>query len=305
MRVITDINNFKFAGKSVVAIGVFDGVHKAHRLIITSAVKQARRIGAKILVLTFWPHPQGKASLNSLSHRLKMIEELGVDVCVVARFNRKFSEKSAEDFVKNILVKRLHVGAVFIGENFRFGRNSEGDAPLLIKLSRFYGFRVKVFKVFKTGRVAISSTLVRRLISEGKLKAAERILTHPVSVLGTVIKGEELATRLGFPTANIVAHHEVLPPSGIYAVRVVVDKQIYAAICYIGHRPTFFRKKQSIEVHIFNFQKNIYGQDLEIKFIRKIRPDIKFSSPQALVKQIKKDIIKAKTFLSLPVHHKI
>ncbi len=298
MQVITDIRNFKLAGKSVVAIGVFDGVHKAHRLIITSAVKQARRIGAKILVLTFWPHPQGKASLNSLSHRLKMIEELGVDVCVVVRFNRKFAEKSAEDFVRNILVKRLNVRAVFIGENFRFGKNSEGDATLLKKLSRLYGFRVRVFKVFKTGQVAISSTLIRRLISVGKLKEAEKILMHPVSILGTVIKGEALATRLGFPTANIEAHHEVLPPSGIYAVRVIVDKQIYAGVGYIGHRPTFFRNKQSIEVHIFNFKENIYGQDLEIQFIRKIRSDIKFSSSQALVKQIKKDIIKAKTFFS-------
>jgi len=302
MELITDLKNLKLSSKSVVAIGVFDGVHKAHRRIITSAIRLARQRKTKALVLTFWPHPQGQASLISLAHRLRLIEELKADICVVIRFDRRFAGMSAEDFVKNILVKRLNAGVVFIGENFRFARNAEGDVRLLEKLSRLYGFVVRPFKVFKTGRAVISSTLIRRLITSGKLKAAQRILMRPVSVLGTVIKGASLGGKLGFPTANIDPHHEVLPAAGIYAVKVVVDKHNYAGVCYIGRRPTFSRNKQSIEAHVFNFKKNIYGQDLEIQFLRKIRGEKKFAHPQALIKQIKKDIIKVKAFLSLHGH---
>jgi riboflavin kinase/FMN adenylyltransferase len=168
----------------------------------------------------------------------------------------------------------------------------------LKRLSRIYGFGVQTFAVFRRGKAAISSTLIRKLISSGNLYSAEKMLMRPVSVLGTVIKGESLATKLGFPTANIEAHHEVLPPAGIYAVRVFFDKKNYPGVCYIGNRPTFTGYKQSIEVHIFNFKKNIYGFDLEIQFIRKIRKEKKFPDPQALIKQIKKDIIKAKIILS-------
>jgi riboflavin kinase / FMN adenylyltransferase len=298
VRVITDIRKLKLESKSVVAIGVFDGVHQAHRLIISQAVKFARRRGQKTIVFTFWPHPQGKASLISLAHRLSLISQLAVDICVVSRFDRSFAAISAEDFVKNILVKRLNASAVFIGENFRFGKNAQADASSLQEFSRLYGFQVRVLKVFKTGRAVISSTLIRKLISSGKLKEAEKILMRPVSVLGVVIKGASLGAKLGFPTANIDPHHEVLPPSGIYAARINVGKKIYSGVCYIGIRPTFSKKNQSVEAHIFDFNKNIYGQDIEIKFIRKIRPDKKFSGPQDLVKQIKKDIIKAKAILS-------
>jgi len=300
MRVIRGNNYFKFTGKSVIAIGVFDGVHKVHRLIVSSAVNYARRIGARIIVLTFWPHPHGQASLNSLNHRLRLLEDLGVDVCVVIRFNRKFARISAENFVKNILLKRLNARAIFIGDNFRFGKDSRGDAALLENLSRIYGFRLTVFKVIKTGRFPVSSTLIRGFISAGKLKEAEKLLLRPVSVLGTVIKGKSLAAELGFPTANIEADHEILPPAGIYAVRIILARRIYAGLCYIGKSPTFFRsnKKQSIEVHIFDFKKNIYGRDLEIQFLRRIRAEKKFAGYPELVKQIKKDIIKAKVISS-------
>jgi riboflavin kinase / FMN adenylyltransferase len=298
MKVIRDLGSFKLAGRSIVAIGVFDGVHKAHRRIICAAIKSARRRKVKSVVLTFWPHPQGQASLYSLEHRLRLIAELGVDVCVVIRFTRRFAAISANDFVKNILAGRLNAEAVFIGENFQFGKNARGDVLLLKKLSCLYDFQVRSFGVLKTGKAAISSTLIRKMISSGKLISAQKLLMRPVSVLGTVIKGTSLATRLGFPTANIFAHHEVLPPAGIYAVQVFWDKQNYPAICYIGNRPTFFGNKQSIEVHIFDFKKNIYGVDLEIRFISKIRKEKKFSDPRALIKQIKKDINEARIILS-------
>jgi riboflavin kinase / FMN adenylyltransferase len=300
MKLLTDIRKLARRDRYVAAIGVFDGVHRAHRKIISSLVQLARRTGAKSVVLTFWPHPQGKASINSLAHRLRLIGELGADICVVIKFSRSFSRLSAADFIKNILVKILNPEAVFVGENFRFGKKAEGDVRFLQEMSRIYGFRLRVFKVFKAGNSVISSTLIRGLIAAGKIKQAERFLMHPVSVLGTVIRGESLAAKLGFPTANLDPHHEVLPPSGIYAVRVILGNNIYRGICYIGRRPTFRINKKSIEVHIFSFKKDIYGRDIEVLFIRKIRPEKKFSTSQALIKQIKKDIIKAKTVLSRP-----
>jgi riboflavin kinase/FMN adenylyltransferase len=296
-------NHFR---KSVVAVGVFDGVHKAHRFIIRSCVKEAERIGARSVVVTFWPHPQGKNSLYSLKHRLRIIEGMGVSDCVIISFNHKFSRVSAQSFVKNILVDKLHTQAVYVGKNFRFGKNAEGDVELLKKLSRVYGFKMRAFEVRKVGRHVISSTLIRDLITRGKLRRAEKILLRPVTVLGTVIKGELLATKLGFPTANINPHHEILPPKGIYAVRVILGRKTFPAICYIGGRPTFFKRKPNsladtptIEVHIFNFNKNIYGKDIEIQFMQKIRDEKKFACRLALVNQIKKDVKKTKNIFLL------
>jgi riboflavin kinase/FMN adenylyltransferase len=299
VEVITGIKNLRCPGRTVVAIGVFDGVHKAHRRIISSAVKLAKQKKQKSLVLTFWPHPQGQASLISLAHRLRLINELGVNVCVVVRFDRYFAGMSPKDFVSEVLVKRCRAGTVFIGGNFRFGKNAGGGVGLLKELSLAYGFQVRSFPVYKTGKSVISSTLIRKLVFAGELKKAEKILARPVSILGTVVKGSSLATKLGFPTANIDPHHEVLPPPGIYAVRIILAKKIHKGVCYIGRRPTFAKNAQSIEAHIFDFKNNIYGQDLEIQFLRKIRSEKKFSGPQALIKQIKKDIIKARAILSL------
>lgn len=299
MRVICGINKIKKFKKPVAALGVFDGVHRGHQRILKAAVDKARSIKGTSMAVTFWPDPHREKSLYSLEHRLRLIEGLGIDVCIVIRFSEAFSRISAEDFVKNILVKKIGARYVYVGKNFRFGRKGEGDSKTLFSLSRSYNFKLKAFDMVKINGKPISSTYIRGLITDGKINTAAKLLARPVSVLGTVIKGTSLATKLGFPTANIDPHHEVLPPSGIYAALIIYNNKKFKGACYIGRRPTLTKgRDKHIEVHIFNFKKNIYGKDLEIWFIKKIRDDKRFGSLESLASQIKKDVFSARQILA-------
>lgn len=280
-------------------MGVFDGVHRGHREILMAAANKARDIAGTSVVLTFWPHPQKEESLYSLEHRLRLIAELGVDVCIVVNFTSRFAKTSALDFVKDILADKISAVYVYVGKDFRFGNKARGDLALLERSGKLGGFKARGFNIIKIRGLAISSTLIRKLIKNGKIKEAQRLLARPVSILGTVIKGTELGRILGFPTANIDPHHEVIPASGIYAVRIILGRNKFNGVCYIGKRPTInLHRKVSVEAHIFNFHKNIYGKYLEIQFIKKIRPDKKFPSLALLAKQIKKDVITAKVILN-------
>lgn len=293
MKIVRGVNKIKRFKSPVVALGVFDGVHRGHRKILIAASRKARSIKGTSMALTFWPHPQKEGALNSLEHRLRLIAELGIDVCVVINFNRGFAKMTAEDFVKRILFKKLGARYIYVGDNFRFGRGARGGIKTLKKLSKEYKFRLMAFKVLKVKKHPISSTYIRALIKNGDLGLAQRLLSRPVGVLGTVIKGSSIGRKLGFPTANINPHHEVIPARGVYAVKVIFDKKRLDGICNIGYKPTFKipgRPREHIELHIFNFHKNIYGKYLEVQFIRKIREEKKFSSSAALVEQIKKDI---------------
>ncbi len=308
MKIIYNLNKIKKYNKPVVALGVFDGLHYAHRRILKETVRQARAIKGTSIVVTFWPHPQKENSLYSLEHRLKLIAELSINVCIVMKFNKAFAGIPAEDFIKKVLVHKIRARYIYVGRNFRFGRNATGDFRTLGHLSSAYNFKVKVFDVMRLRQRVISSTYIRRLITKGDLRGAEMLLCRPVSVLGTVIKGSALAKRLGFPTANIDPHHEVVPPPGIYAVKAVLNNEAWPAVCYIGSKPTFeasrmrsqkLRNPGNIEVHIFDFNKNIYGKNLEIQFIRKIRNERRFACVEELAKQVKKDILHARHVFSL------
>ncbi len=287
----------------VVVLGVFDGVHLGHRHILKAAVNLAHRKACKSIAVTFYPHPQKQESLHSLSHRLRLIAFMGLDICIVINFSPDFAKIGAEDFVKKILSQKLNASYVLVGNNFRFGKSAEGDLGLLKRMSKQLGFKLRNFAVKKIGSQQISSTYIRRLITSGRLIEAQALLLDPVTVLGTVIKGMSLASKLGYPTANINPHHEILPPSGVYAVKVVFNKKIFKGVCNIGKKPTILKKYASlvdkhVEVYIFDFNKDIYGEDLQIRFISKIRNEKKFSSLNELYAQIKKDVLKAKKILS-------
>jgi len=295
MKVFYGLKNVKKFRNAVVVLGVFDGVHAGHRRILFETVRKAHCIKGKGVIVTFWPHPRKTESIYSLEHRLKLIAGFGLDACVCIKFNKFFSNTSPYDFVKDILVGKIGAKYIYVGENFTFGRGASGDTALLKRLSEEFGFKLKAFEVLKTHNLAISSTYIRRLIKEGKLSEAQKLLMRPVSILGTVIRGASLAKKLGFPTANIDPHHEVLPPSGVYSVRVLIGRRKYPGICYIGNKPTLAKTKiQHIEAHIFDFKKNIYGKYLEIQFIKLLRKERKFSSLRSLAEQIRKDIISAK-----------
>lgn len=308
MKTIYGISKIKRFKRPVVAMGVFDGVHLGHRRILKAVVKKAKETSGTSIVMTFWPHPQKENSIYSLKHRLRLIRQTGVDISIAMKFNKKLSRMPAVDFVKDILVKKIGVHYLYVGRNFRFGRNKGGDFRVLERLSRRYNFKLRLFAVIKTDHQPISSTHIRKLILKGDLALAKKLLSRPVSVLGTVIKGESLGRRLGFPTANIDPHHEILPPSGIYAVKGIFNNKTFRGVCNIGRKPTLERRNldKHVEVYIFNFNKNIYGKDLEIQFMRKIRDEKKFASIQSLAEQVKKDILTAKRLFSLPPsHHKI
>jgi riboflavin kinase / FMN adenylyltransferase len=300
MRVIYDLKDFPRLRNAVVAIGVFDGVHCAHRAIIKAAVGRARRIGGTAVVVTFWPHPRGQESVYSLEHRLRLLEQLGVGLCIVVPFTKAFARLSPQEFAGKIICDRLQARAVYVGENFRFGKNAAGDVYELSRLLKPCSVTVRVFKMLKSHGVVVSSSYIRRLISRGELAAARTLLMRPVSVYGHVVHGTGTGARLGYPTANIDPHHEITPPGGIYAVRVLFNGTRAKGLCYIGTRPTFRRRstRPSIEVHILGFKKSIYGAYLEAQFIKKIRDDIAFPSAEALTRQIERDIIKAKKILS-------
>lgn len=301
MKLIYSINKIKKYRKPVVALGVFDGMHLGHRRILEAVVDKAKRVKGTSMVVTFWPDPHKEKSLYSLEHRLRLMESMGIDVCIVIKFNQRFSRITAEDFIKEILMKKIGADYIYVGRNFRFGKQARGDFRTLEKLSPLYNFKLKVFDLVRVNRQPISSTYTRRLITEGKLGLARKLLSRPVSILGTVIRGSSQATRLGFPTANINPHHEVLPPSGIYAVCVILNNKNLKGVCYIGSKPTFRPGiEKHVEVYIFNFNQDIYGKYLEIQFIRKIRKERKFKSPQSLARQVEKDITLAKRIFSRP-----
>lgn len=299
MKIIFGVSKLQKYSRPVVALGVFDGVHLAHRRILKSVVRKARSIKGTSVVVTFWPHPQKQDTIFSLQYRLHEIARQGIDICIVIDFDKRFSELSADRFARDILVKKIGVNFLYVGKNFKFGRDAQGDYRLLYKLGGQYGFKIEVFDIIKINGHSISSTYIRKLIYGGKLDLAAKFLLRPVGIFGTVVKGASLATRLGFPTANIDPHHEVLPPSGIYAVKVIFDNHRLRGICYIGKKKTFIESRlRYIEVHILGFNKNIYEKDIEVQFIKKIRGDKKFSSQQALIIQIRKDVNLAQRILS-------
>ncbi|MCM8770755.1 MAG: bifunctional riboflavin kinase/FAD synthetase [Candidatus Omnitrophica bacterium] len=299
MKVILGLGKIKKISHSVITIGIFDGVHLGHQLILEKVKIFARRIKGKSVVITFYPHPAGEESLLSLKHRLKLISQFGIDICVVINFTKEFSRICASDFVKDILVKKFSPTAIFIGENFTFGKDARGDVKLLKELAVKYGFKLYIIPVLRQDNKIISSTYIRSLIKRGDIGLAQKLLGHPVSLLGTVISGYGWARTWNIPTANINPHHEVLPKGGVYAVEVNLNKRIFDGVCYIG-RPSLVKdkKNQRIEVHIFNLKKKIYGKDLEILFIKRLRNSRSFSSQELLIRQIKKDIKKAKKVLS-------
>jgi len=298
MKVVYGIGNFRLKNSSCVTIGVFDGVHHGHQSILKKVVSFSRRKKLYSVVVTFHPHPdsilkkkKNSILLISLAHRLYLMHKLGIDVCVVIRFNKKFKKVEARKFIKDILVRRYRMKHLFLGRNFLFGNKKRGDINLLKKFSKELGFSLHSQKIERKGRTPISSTLLRSLIQKGNLKQAEKFLGRKVEVIGTVVGGDRLGRRLGFPTANIDPHHEVIPARGVYLIEAWLGKKRIPGLANIGFRPTVKKEReQLIEVHLFNFKREIYGRDLRIVFLKKIRSEKKFPSKSLLIKQIQSDI---------------
>lgn len=308
MRIITNLRLLKRRfTRPVVAIGIFDGIHKGHKKVLQAVAKEARRINGTSVVLTFDPHPAGVLDLIgspplvvSLRHRLALLEKEGIDAACVLNFNESLARRTAQEFIEKILVKKIGAHLLVIGSDFRLGFQKRGGINLLKRLGKRFGFSVKRLPLFKSGGSPISSTRLRSLIASGDLKDAQKLLGRRVSILGTVARGSRRGRVLGYPTANVNPHHEVVPPRGVYAVYVIVENKKYNGVLNIGIKPTF-RKAPNlspiIEVHILGFNKKIYGKDIEIQFVKKLRDEKKFQNKTELINQIKIDGDKANMIL--------
>ena len=300
MKTIRGLRKLKRPIKgSIVTIGVFDGVHIGHRKVINKVVSAAKKLCLKSVVLTFDPHPlkvlhtsSGVPSLISLNHRIKLIKELGLDVLVILKFTKSIAGLAPEKFVRDILICKIGMKEIYVGKDFYFGKGASSGPEVLKNLAKKFLFKTTMVKSVKIGRNIVSSSVIRRFIINGNIEKASRFLGRPVSVLGTVVGGSKLARVLGYPTANINPHHEAIPPSGVYAVRVRFKKRVLKGVLNIGSKPTFYSpkdRKTAIEVHIFDFDKRIYGRELEVLFVKKIRDEFKFKDKDALVAQIRQD----------------
>jgi len=302
MKIAYTINQLRRRYKNpVVAIGVFDGLHRGHQKLIEKSVQRAKEIHGTAFVVTFDPHPVQMLrpevhlpTLLSLSYRLRLIKDMGVDVCLVIHFTKKFSQLNPDQFISHYLCHAINPKEIFVGYDFRFGKDRTGSLVLFQEKGRAYGFKVNIIQAVRSGQKAISSTLIRSLISSGQLKQASHLLGRPVSLMGKVIKGDARGKTLGYPTANINPQCEVIPPRGVYAVRILIGNSKYFGMCNIGQRPSFKKSSRlSIEVHIFNFHRNIYNKEIIVDFIKKIREEKMFNSRDALIHQLAKDEKKA------------
>ena len=309
MKVISGAGKIKRKFRNaVLAIGVFDGLHRGHQMLIRKAIARAKAIHGDVLVMTFMPHPLmvlhpeiHLSYIISLPHRLKLIEALGVSECIVVRFTKRFARLTPQKFVQRYLA-RFQPLEIFVGGDFRFGQDRSGDLDYFQEAGAEYGFRVNVVRAVKGRGKKIGSSMIRRLIPDGKLAQAARLLGRPVSVMGQVVKGAGRGKRLGFPTANISVEDLVIPPSGVYAVKIFVNGKVFPGMANIGRRPSFeTRDRITIEAHLFNFSGNLYRRQIIVEFVKKIREEKLFFSESELIVQLRKDQIKVRNILR-PFH---
>jgi riboflavin kinase/FMN adenylyltransferase len=294
----------------VVAIGTFDGVHVGHQRIIGDAVDSARQAGARSMVMTFHPHPLSVIApekcppiLTPLNVKTDLIGNLGVDEFLIIPFTDDFSRLPAEDFCEMLFSSSLGAVKVIVGDNFRFGFKAQGDTEYLKKYGEKVGMEVVAEPLVTAGGQPISSTRIRNLLVEGQLSEVRDILSRPPSTHGKVVHGDKRGRTLGVRTANIEAYVGcIFPGRGVYLADLFVGNQPYACLVNIGHNPTFCSteddggQKMRIEAHILDFDRNLYGLNVRIDFLERLRDEMKFDGPEALVTQIKKDIDSARQF---------
>lgn len=294
-------------GGSVLTLGNFDGVHTGHQEILTRVVRQARDRGTAALVVTFFPHPavvlapgRAPAPLGSLRDRLGRFAEAGIDTAVVQHFTEPFSRLTAEEFVERYLVGHLRVRKIVIGHSVSFGRARGGNAASLTDAGRRLGFEVEVVGPVTVDGIAVSSSEVRRHLLAGDVATAARLLGRAYAVEGRVIRGDQRGRTLGFPTANLRPRTSPIVPNGVYAVRVEQGDECFGGVANVGTNPTFGPgRERTLEAHVFDFAKDVYGKRLRVSFVAQLRGEMRFPSVADLVEQIRRDAARAREALAL------
>lgn len=288
-----------------IALGVFDGVHIGHQAVIQQAVDAAQKNGGKVGVLTFEPHPirvlaphrAPRRILASIGHKVELLEDLGVDFLCVVEFDLNLAKQEAEDFIKELCSHCSDLKTIAVGEGWIFGKDRSGDVPKLKKWGLQSSFDVCAAIPVMSGGEVVSSTRIRQAVRDGNLEVVREMLGRPYDVVGTVVEGKKLARQLGFPTANLVVHNEQLPPDGVWSLKVHREGREYKAIGNLGRRPTVEHEgaKRLLEVHIFDFDGDLYGEILEVEFVKYIRKEKQFESIDALKQQIEQDVAAVKS----------
>lgn len=301
MKIYTDISQFTPLKKAVVTIGTFDGVHIGHQELLRKLRESAKSIGAETVILTFFPHPrmiihpedQGIRLINTVKEKIELLEAIGIDHLIITPFTRDFSNLSPEEYIEEILVKRIGTSKISIGYDHRFGKNRAGSLADLNKLATKFGYEVEVIPEQDIQQAAVSSTRIRQALLTGNIASATELLGHTFSLEGRVIRGDQIGRTLGYPTANLYVEepYKLIPADGIYSAYTYVEGIKYEGMAYIGHRPTVNGMSRNIEVNIFDFDEEIYGQTIRIDFDAFIRPDKKFNSLEELTVQLGLDKI--------------
>ena len=303
MKIFNSTKISKKYRRSSLAIGNFDGAHKGHQKVFRYAKEHAKKNKSKFGILTFSPLPIMFFNKKIKNYRLVSEEEkfevfknYGVDFVINIPFNKSFSKITAENFIKKIIFNKINPKLVFVSDNFKFGNKRKGNVNLLKKFSKNYNYRLLKIKPYKIKKKLVSSTRIRKCFQSGNIKLGNKLLSRFWSISGYVEKGKKLGRKLGYRTCNIRIKNYVLPMSGIYAVKILVEnkKKFLKGIAYLGTRPTFEGKEILLEINIFNFKENLYKKKLKVYFLKFIRRDRKFKSSSALIKQMNKDVISAK-----------
>ena len=298
MKIYRSINEYNEDKRSVVTIGTFDGLHQGHQKIFSRLINSAKTKNLSSVILTFFPHPRiilnkynDIKMIDTLDEKILHINKIGIDSLIIHPFDKNFSLLSANQFIKDYLVEKLKMKHIIIGYDHRFGKGREASVTDLKNYASDYDFTVEEIQAQEIEKIAISSTKVRNSINNGDLKTTEKYLGRYFNLTGKVIKGDGLGKRIMYPTANIFIKekYKIIPKDGVYLIKTFIKNKFYNGMMNIGHRPTIGANEKSLEVHLFNFNKDIYGEQISVDIISKIRDEKKFSSIEALKDQLVKD----------------
>lgn len=300
MLIIQNTENFRIESPTIVTIGTFDGVHLGHQKILSRLKELKNKTGLKTVVLTFEPHPRkvlfpeqkDLKLITLIDEKLELLEKYGVDITVVYPFTKQFSEADPPFYIEEVLRKSLQVKHLVIGYDHKFGKNRSGDIHILKAFSGAYKFEVEEISAIDIDNIAISSSKIRKALEEGEVEQAHEFLGHPFSLSGTVVQGKQLGRTLGYPTANIQleAEEKIVPKIGVYVVNVMVEGKTYYGMMSIGINPTTSTDKQiKLEVHLFNFNEDLYGRVITVNFITRLRDEEKFANLTELKNALDKD----------------
>ena len=307
MKVYRGLEEFEKLDNAVMTTGTFDGVHQGHRKILDRLMEVAKKSNGESVLLTFFPHPrmvlQPESDLkliNTIDEKIELLRKEGIDHLIIQPFTKEFSRTTSLEFVRDILVNQIGTKKLVIGYDHHFGRNREGSFDHLKEFGPIYGFEVEEISVQDVDNVNVSSTKVRKALEEGEVHVAANYLGHSFFIEGEVVHGKKIGRELGYPTANLKIEnpYKLIPCNGIYAVRVRRGDDLYGGMLNIGIRPTIgVSQKISVEVNLFDFNEEIYGERLTVHFIKRIRCEKKFDSKDALIAEMQKDKVKAQQLL--------